>query len=891
MKEIAYNILPPSSENGYQLCLSLIEVKKELYTFDIIQPLSLQSLDERFLSKHSPTDREILKFLLPFREGNQLTIPLRKTEEVLKKIEATQKLFFQDRQLIVDLFGKVDLYYVVHLLDHSSLKVEAYLRWNSKESSLSSCDAIGQGNPCWFIKGMQLKWVQTEELWKDLIPFIAGPVVLEGEKKHRFLDSKDPAVLLFPKSSLEEAQEIETPHPVLQLTDRWGACADLWMDYGKSGIIPLHEVHSKKDFRRNFSAETLWEHDLLETDYIKKMVGHSHYYCPLDATAKSLSFLLELGWKIKDCQGRQLLKHTGLDLEIKESSNNLLIKGKLNYDSFETQIQDVIGSFNRREQFISLSEDTVGLLPHDQEALFQLAEEGECLSDSIKIKKAHLGTLDSVWTYVSNKENYLSLKEKWKDFKKIEEHLPSKNFQGILRPYQQLGLNWLCFLKEYGFNGILADDMGLGKTVQILAFLSTLPKTAPHLIVMPTSLLFNWKNEIEKFLPSFVYRVHQGAERNKEQKSLESVNIILTSYTTLRNDLPLFLSIPFSSIILDEAQVIKNAQTQTAQSVYKIQSDFRLCITGTPVENHQKEMWSHFHFLMPELLGSQDHFEAQLKAGTSDARYLEKIRRKIAPFILRRKKEEVLQDLPERIDQIVWIEMEEEQKRIYDQLLAGFKTGLLKKISLEGIKKHRLAIFEAILRLRQVCCHPYLVSSLTEMTSHKSGKFEAFLQDVETLIEEGQKILVYSQFTSMLQIMTKFAREKNWSFGYLDGATKNREEVVQKFQNDPEQSLFFVSLKAGGVGLNLTAADAVLLYDPWWNDAIEEQAINRAHRIGRKAPVLAKRFITIDSIEEKILKLKKNKGERIAQLFEGNEDLESLTPEDLLDLLEPSSTF
>jgi SNF2 family DNA or RNA helicase len=308
----------------------------------------------------------------------------------------------------------------------------------------------------------------------------------------------------------------------------------------------------------------------------------------------------------------------------------------------------------------------------------------------------------------------------------------------------------------------------------------------------------------------------------------------------------------------------------------------RISLTGTPVENHLQELWSHFHFLIPSLFDSQDTFEASVQASQSDKRYLERIKKKIQPFLLRRRKQDVLQDLPSRIDQTILIEMENSQRNLYEQLLIQFKGGLLKKIELEGVKKHRMEILEALLRLRQVCCHPLLVSSLTTEEIPTSAKFEHVLQDLETIVEEGHKVLVYSQFTSMLKLFTKAANEKQWQYSYLDGQTADREKVVNTFQKTASQSIFFISLKAGGVGLNLTAADYVFLYDPWWNEAIEEQAISRAHRIGQKNTVITKRFVMAETIEEKMMQLKAAKRSLIFNILDSeNTSLENLTMEDL----------
>ncbi|MCE2982375.1 MAG: DEAD/DEAH box helicase [Parachlamydia sp.] len=455
-----------------------------------------------------------------------------------------------------------------------------------------------------------------------------------------------------------------------------------------------------------------------------------------------------------------------------------------------------------------------------------------------------------------------------------------------MRPYQQEGLDWLSFLNTYGFHGILADEMGLGKTVQVMALISTLPPDANHLIVMPTSLLFNWKNECARFLPSFSCLVHQGTQRARAPEELQRHSIILTSFATLRNDLPLLMKIPFHTLVLDEAQMIKNSKTQTFQAVCSIPSTLRLSLTGTPVENHIGELWSHFHFLIPDLFGTEESFLSSVQAASVDRRHLEKIQKKSSPFILRRRKSDVAKDLPPRIDQTVWVEMGESERKLYEKMLAGFRSGLLKKVELEGMGKHRLEVLEAILRLRQLCCHPLLTSALLdEEETPSSAKFEFLQQDLETLVEEGQKVLIYSQFTSMLQLMASFARSQGWPFGYLDGSSTNREKIVHAFQNDSDQLLFFVSLKAGGVGLNLTAADYVLLYDPWWNEAVEEQAINRAHRIGRIDPVFAKRYVVRESIEEKMMKLKAAKREVVEELFDG-EGRSQITLEDLHYLLE-----
>lgn len=916
MSEIAYAINSSATLEQGCLVLDLLEAIKENYSYRLLPSEGRLVPQWRSMAKQ-PADQEAFAFLLkeellfqqrltgktPHADSlrlQQLHVPSSQVLPAFKLLSSTQKLFCQGKQLVIDLFGQAEFYYEASPLTNGKLEIKGRLGWRDTDIALAECEALGPGKPLWFVRGLTLKMISTSISWKRLQELRRGPLILEGGAKQTFLDNLDPEDPEMPKLVVKEgsAHEITQqaqPYPLLRLKDRWGACADLWMDYGHGHIVAFHDPRSIiKDnqgrllFKRQPEVEANWEKDLLETDFIKKAVGSSHYYCPLDRVAKSLTFLLEVGWHIQDWQERQVVRQTGMALQFEDQYQTVAVKGRVRYEEHETDVSQVLGAFNRREHFIQLSPGTVGLISKDatQQALQDLAEEGEWVGQEVRIQKSRLGTLDPLWKHATVSESLSDLKNKLQNFTGIQEALPSTDFQGKLRPYQQQGVNWLAFLHEYGFHGILADEMGLGKTIQVLAFLSRLPAKGPHLIVLPTSLLFNWRNEIKQFLPSFIPVIHQGPQRAKTTEELQKADVILTSYTTLRLDLPLLQKISFSCLILDEAQMIKNANTQTAQAVCQLTAQLRLCLTGTPVENHLQELWSHFHFLMPDLFGSQESFDADVQAAQADRRYLERIKRKVAPFLLRRRKQDVVADLPPRIDQVVWIEMPDEQRLMYDQLLAGFKSGLLKKVETEGMGKHRMEILEALLRLRQVCCHPLLVSSLLEdSTPPASAKFDALLQDLETIVEEGHKVLIYSQFTSMLKLMAQAAQQRHWSYGYLDGSTTNREEVVTRFQEDPSQLLFFISLRAGGVGLNLTAADYVYLYDPWWNEAVEEQAINRAHRIGRQDIVIAKRFVVAESVEEKMMKLKAAKRLMIEDLLEAETISTQLTIADLHYLL------
>lgn len=810
----------------------------------------------------------VLKAGPPFQLSK---IPYSKTPETLKQLAAQGQLYLADKHLVIDLFAKTEFFYNVD----DECRVSGKIKVKETIFDLRECDFICAGPPHWFVKGIVLKFITTEISWKSLQACLAGtatPETLEeGISVH--YEGNSQAIL---------AQQNQ-PTPLLKLTDRSGAFADLWMDYGKGKIVPFHEPQGEK---RDKSAEKLWEKDLLETGFIHKNVGSSHYYCPMDQVAKSLAFLLEVGWQIRDFRDKKVVLQGQNLLQVNLEGSVLAVRGSVRFDDFEADLSKIAGAFNKRERFVELGPHHSGLLPDRLETLGieDLLAEGELVGQAVHIPRNRIGTLFDLFEHKAHVEMDLAtqkLKEHMVTFENIPEALPNSKFLGTLRPYQQLGVNWLSFLYDFGFHGLLADDMGLGKTVQVLAFLSRLEWINPSLVVLPTSLMFNWKREIERFIPTLSAEIHQGPLRARDPERLLQKNLVLTTYTTLRNDLELLKSISWHCVILDEAQAIKNGSTQTAQSVCKLNARFRLSITGTPLENRLEEVWSHFHFLMPPLFGDESHFQAQLQAADADLRYLKRIQKKMRPFVLRRKKEEVAQDLPEKVEQNVWIEMGSEQRRLYDQFLAGVRGNLLKKVAVEGVQSHRLEILEALLRLRQICCHPLLVSSLQEVPVAESSKLDTLLQDIETVVAEGRKALVYSQFTSFLKLLSRALTERGIRFAYLDGTTKDREEGVRRFQEDPELPLFLISLKAGGVGLNLTAADYVLLCDPWWNEAAENQAIDRAHRIGRKETVIAKRYLTVESVEEKMMTLKAHKRSLVDHLLEDGSAPTTLSAEDL----------
>lgn len=922
MREFAYSIASSSLDTLLLIQLKVLERKNGVIR---LLPLKEGVLFSEFKAISNPFEREAVltlkqeEFLYQkTKEGRTpplenflfhiFHIPtLTSVLPILTNLATAQKLYFQDKQLILDLHTKVNMYYEIHALPSNQLQITGCLKWHEKSLPLEKACFIGKGTPHWFIQGVSLKMLPSILKGKTLDRLTSNqPWILEDTEKSLFLQQLEEAglrdALIFQGETAKKIlfQEI-SPLPLLILKDKQGAFAQLWMQYGQHKVLLQDSRTIIRDdkgailFRRQLAEEKYWEKDLLETDFIHKLTVDTSYYCPLEKVSKSLSFLLDIGWLIQDYTGKKLVKHSKPQLFLEEKASHISVKGKIAYASHTVDLISIIGTFNKKERFLSLDNDTVGLVPSTWEdrSLKELSEAGEIVGNALSIPKYafnSIATLIEENSYDSS-EFLTALKAKKGQSFTPKETILSSSFKGELRPYQRHGVNWLHSLQEWGFHGILADDMGLGKTIQILAFLANQPSSLPHLIVMPTSLLFNWKKEIEIFLPEFTVWLHQGSQRELEAGAFTSFQIILTSYSTLRTNAPLFESHSFQTLVLDEAQVIKNPHTQIAQTLYRLKANFRLCLTGTPIENNLLELWSHFHFLMPQLLGSQQSFEREIDMARVDSRYLEKIKKKVHPFILRRRKKDVLEELPERIDQTIWVEMHARQKDLYEKMLRGFKTQLLKKVAVEGAKKHRIEIFEALLRLRQICCHPHLIPSYLEenenIAAYTSAKCEALFQDLDIIVQENRKVLVYSQFSSMLKIFAKYARERGWSYGYLDGSTKDRQKAVECFQEDPAQSIFFISLKAGGVGLNLTAADYVFIYDPWWNEAAEEQAISRTYRIGRKETIITKRFLTSESIEEKILKLKTQKKHLVENIIEeSNTALEELSIEDLCLLFE-----
>ena len=480
---------------------------------------------------------------------------------------------------------------------------------------------------------------------------------------------------------------------------------------------------------------------------------------------------------------------------------------------------------------------------------------------------------------------------------------PLGDLEMLLRPYQKAGVAWLVFLRQNNFGGILADEMGLGKTIQTLAFLSlrgsdqrlvTSSPTvhgqgAPSLIICPTSLVFNWVAEAKKFTPGLKVLALEGPTRHELFQSISDYDLVVTSYALIRRDAERYRELEFDTVVLDEAQHIKNRQTQNAQAVKTVRAEHRLVLTGTPLENSVLDLWSIFDFLMPGYLGSAQDFKERYEGPLMKDKNPEvqvRLARRLRPFILRRLKREVAQDLPAKLEQVSFCELTDDQRAVYKQVVEASRREVMEAVGAQGLAKSRMVVLSALLRLRQVCCDLRLLKLDNTDPTTASGKLDLFGELLEEVLDGGHRVLVFSQFVSMLTLLREKLTAEKIEFCYLDGSTANRAEVVSRFQSSAEIPVFLISLKAGGVGLNLTGADTVIHFDPWWNPAVEEQASDRAHRIGQTRVVTTYKLITRNTVEEKILALQARKREIIQATLGGEEQLaEALTWEEIQELL------
>ncbi len=574
-----------------------------------------------------------------------------------------------------------------------------------------------------------------------------------------------------------------------------------------------------------------------------------------------------------------------------------------NTDWFDAKVDIVFGdqkvtvaevkrALANKQQFVQLNDGTLGILPEEWLKKYALLfRVGEGNSNNLKLSRYHLSVVDELYESRDEEELIVQLEEKYENlrqFNKIQEIDPPPGLKAILRPYQVAGYQWLNYLKDIKWGGILADDMGLGKTIQALSFMDHFCRTngsLKALVVCPTTLIYNWENEIKKFTPELTYRIHHGSVRTRLVEEILDHHITITTYGTLRSDIKLLTSLKFDYVVLDESQAIKNPSSKVTKAASLLHATNRLCMSGTPLQNNTFDIFAQMNFLNPGMLGTMEFFRNEFavpidKFGEQDRK--EHLKKILYPFILRRTKEQVAKDLPEKQEMILWCEMEDEQRKIYDAYRNEFRDKILGTIQEQGIQRSQLTILQGLMKLRQICDSPAILNEEEKFENH-SIKLEELSREIVENIGD-HKALVFSQFLGMLALIRAKLEELGIKYAYFDGSTSapDREKAIQSFQNDEEVRVFLISLKAGGVGLNLTAADYVYIVDPWWNPAVEQQAIDRTHRIGQTKNIFAYRMICRDTIEDKILQLQDKKKALAKELIADDSSfVKSLSREDV----------
>ena len=561
-------------------------------------------------------------------------------------------------------------------------------------------------------------------------------------------------------------------------------------------------------------------------------------------------------------------------------------------NGLKLETPQLLRALEKHAKAVRLDDGTYGILPQEWlERFTALVEIGQTDDQGVRLRQEQCALVEALLQEQLQDADgrYAATLEQLRqeDARPLEPLAPPTWFQGTLRPYQALFLGWARRLADRGLSGILADDMGLGKTVQVLALLSLRHQETPKhpsLVVMPSSLLFNWENECHRFAPQLHAACYYGPRRQPTQAWFQQYDLIFTTYGTLRQDATLLAKIPLDYLILDESQAIKNAQSATAQSARSLQAEHRLAMTGTPVENHLEELFSQLSFLNPGLF--RESFLKSLGKENSilhDAETAHRLQQAVAPFLLRRRKEQVATELPKKTEQVLFCELSPQERECYDELHQYYRGILGGTAPVSTNRPATINMLEALLRLRQAACHPALVNPT--MTDCPSAKLTLLQERLATLLDAGHKALVFSQFTTLLKMVAKQLDAAGRKYEYLDGQTKDRKEVVRRFQEEPEKGVFLISLKAGGVGLNLIAADYVFLLDPWWNPAAEAQAIDRCYRIGQTRPVMAYRMIARDTVEEKVLQMQHTKRLLASLATNSTNDTNTTPPELTADIM------
>ena len=793
-------------------------------------------------------------------------------------------------------------------------------------------------SPAWMVLNGKLYGFEKHVDGKKLIPFFSKKFVVipknvEETYYNRFIA---PLIASFDDveaSGFEINKSAYDPYPVLTLselhtaqtitaptlfesngsnaeepTDEAGKIVfDLSFKYGKhrfrgDNIGPVsvtvekqpegyifHRVARKTDTEKNF-LHTLQKLGLPMKGF-RVAIPKSEAFSWLNENRVNL---LNLGFEVSQPESRDKKYFVGkavIEVEVKENIDWFDIHAKIRFGEFEILFKDLRKLILRRKVEFKLPNGEIAIIPEvwltKYSDLFALSET-EGTQEKPVLRKHHLNLVKELEEGNLAKVHLSEKLRSLNSFSGIKNYALPEGFNGELRPYQKAGYNWLRFLNEYRLGGCLADDMGLGKTVQTLTLLLSEKKTGAGttLLVMPTSLIYNWEMEANKFTPELRILNYTGTLRNKDITRFKNYDLILTSYGITRLDIELLQKFFFNYIILDESQVIKNPTSNIAKAVRELKSRHKLVLTGTPIENTTLDLWSQMSFINPGILGTQTYFRNEYqypiekKADESKSKKLGAV---IKPFILRRHKSQVATELPAKVEYVQYSVMTPEQEKRYEEIKTHYREKIFNLIEQEGLGNSRFMILEGLTKLRQLANHPRMIE---QSYSGDSGKLEDITHMLENAMAEGHKVLVFSQFVKHLDLVREYLKENKIDFAYLDGSSTDRKEQVERFNRESQLKVFLISIKAGGLGLNLTEADYVFILDPWWNPAVEAQAIDRAHRIGQKRKVFTYKFITRNTVEEKILTLQQKKLKLTQELITTEESfMKQLTKEDILQML------
>jgi SNF2 family DNA or RNA helicase len=736
------------------------------------------------------------------------------------------------------------------------------------------------------------------------------PLVFRGDSKTSFLEHVLPRI--------SETMELEIPE---ELKSRYITCdmdAKLYFDKYKSGIkAELKYKYGDYEFNsfanaaagpyiivRQREKEDAIISELLQEGFVPYknfylLKDEDRIYEFLSGTVMNLESRAQLFYS-EDFRRLGIRPPGGFKAGVRVNTEFNMLELDLAFDEVpKEELKELLHSYQIKKKyyrlkngsFINLEDKTISEVSHILNSLN--INDKNLKEEALLLEKQNALYLDKAFSdsqFVFERDrNFMALTDKILNPAKTEYHLPN-GILAELRPYQVTGYKWLKTLADNELGGILADDMGLGKTLQSIVYLASClngNKRAHHLIVCPTSLIFNWQDEIENFSPQIKALVVNGApaERQETIARYKDFDVLITSYPLIRRDVTLYEKIDFHTVFIDEAQFIKNDSSLNAKSVKRLHAKHRFALTGTPIENSLSELWSIFDFIMPGYLNNHSRFVELYEKPImkEDAQALNDLHQHIAPFILRRMKKDVLTELPDKYETKMLTDLSEGQKLVYLSFLENIRSEIHSEIEVNGVEKSRMKILAALTRLRQICCHP---STFLENYQGGSGKLELLMEIIPEAIANEHRILVFSQFTSMLRIIEGELKDLDISYFYLEGATptEDRNDYVKRF-NAGEGKVFLISLKAGGTGLNLTGADTVIHYDPWWNPAVEDQATDRAYRIGQQNKVHVMKLITKGTIEEKIFKLQRKKKELSDSIISSKEVfINTLSKEELEEL-------